>query len=140
MQRTSQRAVETALSVETFTALVKAVSLEMDECEKVLRERDAGKRASLYNLGIKYTGLIDPNPFVAFSLEAGLRYGLRSQELNSLRPEDFRIDESGGHHYLYVHAPDKEDDFTPIDEDFLRSLDVCREWSREAREIVGASG
>jgi integrase len=138
--RTTQRSIEKALSVKTFTALAKAVSLEMEECRHVLREWQAGKRMSLYNLEVKHAGVIDPNPFVVFSLEAVLRYGIRAQELNTLQQEDIRIDEADGHHSLYVHAPDKEDDFIPVDQDFLETLNVCFEWSREAREIAGEAG
>jgi hypothetical protein len=139
-QRRTQQAIENAMSVGTFTALAKVVSLEKEECRKVLQERKAGKRASLYNLGLNHAGIMDPNPFVVFSLEAGLRYGLRSQELNTLGPEDVRIDPITKHHCLYVHAPDKDDDFIPVEEDFLETLNLCLEWSREAREIIGDAG
>jgi integrase len=138
--RMTQQAIESAISVETFTALARAVSLELEDCRRVLQQRNDNERESLYNLKVKHAGIIDPNPFVVFALEAGLRYGIRSQELNSLRTEDVRIDGVGGNHYLYVHAPDKDDDFIPIEADFLETLNVCLEWSREARQIAGEAG
>jgi len=139
-ERSNRQSIENAMSSETFFDLTKAMALEREECMQVLQERKAGKRVSLFNLSLSQAKIIDPNPFVVFSLEAGLRYGLRSQELNALRCEDVRIDPDKGHHCLYVHAPDKADDFIPIEADFLETFNLCLEWSKEAREIAGDAG
>lgn len=140
IKRGVQLSVDKALSLDTYAALAKALTLEFDQCRKILDARNLGQRQSLYNPGQNTMRTIDPNPFVVFALQCAMRLGLRATELNSLRRQDIHVDNVYGNHELYVHAPDKSDDFIPIDETFLRSLRVCEEWDKEARESAGAAG
>lgn len=135
-----QKSVDEALSLKTYSDLARALTLEFEQCKRVLEARDSGERQSLYNVGANTMGAIDPNPFVVFALQAAMRLGLRASELNSLNADDVRRDDAGGNHELYVHAPDKSDDFIPVDETFLAALEVCSEWSKEAREAAGDEG
>lgn len=132
--RAIHKSIENAMSLDCFSGLVKAVSIEFEECRRVLRERDAGQRESLYNLEFHDLRMIDPNPFVVFALLAGIRLGLRSSEFNALSPDDIVVDNESGHHELYVHAPDKADDYIPIDSIILEAAMFCERWGREARE------
>lgn len=139
-ERGSQVSVERALSFETFSDLIRAVALEFEQCKRVAQARAAGERDSLYNFGSRFMGIIDPNPLVVFALQAVMRHGLRAEELNALRPADMRVDELNGNHEIYVHAPNKPDDFIPVDEAFLTSWRLCEEWDREARSLAGPAG
>lgn len=132
--RSIHKSIATAMSLVCFQDLVKAVSIEFEECRRVLRERNAGHRESLYNLEFHNLRMIDPNPFVVFALLAGIRLGLRSSEFNAISSGDIVVDMETGHHELYVHAPDKADDYIPIDDIILESIRFCEEWGREARE------
>lgn len=141
-KRSLQQSIDKALSLETYSDLAKAVALEFEQCKKILAARDAGERSSLYNHLPNSNSMksLDPNPFVVFALQAAMRVGLRATELNSLTNMDVRVDEVNGNHEIYVHAPDKSDDFIPVDNTFLATLSVCQEWSKEAREAAGESG
>ncbi|MCI0347856.1 MAG: hypothetical protein L0Z53_00385, partial [Acidobacteriales bacterium] len=136
-QRCLQESFDKAISLAAFSALAKAVALEFAQCQRVLSERNAGQRPSLYDLEATGMKRIDPNPFVVFALQAALRLGLRASELNSLRREDIRIDQQHGDSEIYVHAPDKADAFIPVDETFLAAWKLCEAWDAEARALAG---
>jgi integrase len=139
-KRHLQDSIDRALSLEAYSDLAKAVTLEFEQCKQVLNDRNLGIRQSLYNPGKNSMKVIDPNPYVVFALQCAMRLGLRATELNTLTRHDINIDPLHGNHEIYVHAPDKNDDFIPIDETFLLSLRVCKEWDREARALAGESG
>lgn len=136
-RRAAQASIDKAISVETFMALAKAVMLTLEQCRQILRAYRSGERNSLYNLEKRGVRIIDPNPFCAFVLFTVLRTGARSSEINTLTPSDINPDEVHGNHHIYVHAPDKEDDYIPVDDPFLEILELCREWSLDARKLVG---
>lgn len=138
--RGAQDSVERALSFQTFSDLAKAVALEFEQCKRVFTEWREGRRDSPYNFESRFMGIIDPNPLVVFALQAAMRHGLRSEELNALTAADLRADEQGGRHEMYVHAPNKRDDFIPVDDAFLTSWRLCEAWSREARDVAGSRG
>lgn len=139
-KRRALDSIDKALSVDTFYDLARAVTLEFEQCKQVLNARNDGERHSLYNLGYISMKFLDPNPYVVFALQAVMRFGLRSTELNSLTPKDIHVDPIDGNHEIYVHAPDKDDDFIPVDDLFLDTFNVCKEWDKEAREVAGPAG
>lgn len=139
-KRHLQDSIDRALSLEAYSDLAKAVTLEFEQCKQVLSDRNLGLRQSLYNPGQNTMKVIDPNPFVVFALQCAMRLGLRATELNTLTRQDIHVDTVSGNHEIYVHAPDKSDDFIPVDETFLISLRVCEEWDREARATAGEAG
>ena len=110
-KRNMQASIDKALSASTFNDLARAVTLEFEQCKQVLKARDAGERQSLYNLGSRTMKFLDPNPYVVFALQAAMRFGLRASELNHMTPDDVHEDLVNGNHEIYVHAPDKRDDF-----------------------------
>jgi integrase len=136
-ERGSQDSIDRALSFATFSDLIRAVALEFEQCKQVMEAREAGKRDSLYNFDARFMGIIDPNPFVVFALQAVMRHGLRAEELNALTPRDIRKDDQRGHHEIYIHAPNKTDDYIPVDEAFLTAWRLCEAWSQEARKLAG---
>jgi hypothetical protein len=139
-ERGAQDSIDRALSFQTFSDLAKAVALEFEQCKQVFREWKAGNRDSPYNFKARFMGIIDPNPLVVFALQAVMRHGLRAEELNALTSSDLNVDEVRGNHEIYVHAPNKMDDYIPVDEAFLTSWQLCEAWSQEARRIVGPEG
>lgn len=139
-QRGAQDAVDNALSLQTFSDLARAVAFEFEQCKQVYQEWQAGRRDSPYNFQARFMGIIDPNPLVVLALQGVMRFGLRSEELNSLAAADLRVDDEQGRHEIYVHAPNKGDDFIPVDETFVESWRMCEAWGREARRIVGPQG
>lgn len=84
--------------------------------------------------------IIDPNPYVVLSLLGALQHGLRAEELNTLKPDDLRVDERFGNHEVYLHAPNKEDNFMPVNETFVEAWRLCEEWGDEARSLAGEEG
>lgn len=136
-KRSEQNSVDKALSTETFTDLAKAVMLEFQQCRQILQEKAAGRRTSLYNLEAQNLKKLDPNPFVVFSLQCAMRNGVRSCELNTLCDDDIHIDQVKSHHKVYLHGPNKSDSFISVDDMFLETLNLCREWSQEARKMAG---
>jgi len=139
-ERGAQDSIDQALSLQTFSDLARAVAMEFEQCKRVFQKWKVGERDSLYNFKARFMGIIDPNPLVVFALQGAMRLGLRAEELNALTPADLRVDESGGNHEIYVHAPNKSDDYMPVDETFLTSWRLCEAWSQEARKIVGPEG
>lgn len=139
-KRSVQDSIDKALSLETFTDLAKAVTREFEQCKRVLMERATGKRKSLYNLEARNLQRLDPNPYVVFSFQFGMRNGVRSSEFNALGTDDIHIDQDKGHHKVYLHGPNKADSFIPVDDTFLETLKVCQEWSKEARDLAGPAG
>ncbi|HEX7241314.1 MAG TPA: hypothetical protein VF263_13650 [Longimicrobiaceae bacterium] len=119
----------------SFSDLARAVSLEFAACERVLAEYQSGERAYLQAQGAGIHCL-DPNPFVVFALQAGMRVGLRAPELNALGSADIFRDPEHGNHEIYTHAPNKADDFIPVDDVFLRALDLCEAWKADAQRRV----
>lgn len=138
--RNAQAAADKAVSAQTFYDLARAAALEFEQCRQVHREWEAGRRDSLYNFDARFMGIIDPNPLVVFALQGVMRYGLRAEELNALTPADLRADESGSNHEIYVSAPNKQDDYIPVDDTFLEVWRLCEAWSREARRRAGPEG
>jgi len=137
-KRNLQRSVDAAVSIRTFNDLARAVAAEFEECECALAEYRSGRRAYLQAAGQGIERL-DPNPFVVFALQSAMRLGLRACELNAMNPEDIHRDPDHGNHEVYVHAPNKSDAFIPVDDVFLRSLDLCHAWQEAARAgLVGA--
>lgn len=139
-KRSALNSIDKALSVDAFHNLARAITLEFEQCKQVLKARNEGERQSLYNPGNISMKSLDPNPYVVFAVQAAMRFGLRSTELNSLTPRDIHIDAIEGNHEIYVHAPDKGDDFIPVDELFLITLTICQEWDKEARKVAGSAG
>jgi hypothetical protein len=139
-KRSALSSIDTALSADTFYDLARAVTLEFEQCKQVLRARDEGRRQSLYNTSNYSMKFLDPNPYVVFAVQAAMRFGLRATELNSLTPQDIHADPIDGNHEIYVHAPDKGDDFIPVDDLFMDAFNVCKEWDKEAREVAGSAG
>lgn len=131
-QRQYQRSVDAAVSERAFNDLARAVALEFEECEQALAAYHAGERSHLQVPG-RGLECLDPNPFVVFALQAAMRMGLRASEFNALGPDDICRDPERSNHEIYVHAPNKADDFIPVDDVFIRSLDLCLAWQEAAR-------
>lgn len=132
-RRRTRQSIERATSTAAFEQLAAAVAIELEECRRVLAEHTDGRRGSWYT-----KGALDPNPFVVLALILVLRVGIRSEELNTLRLEDVERDPVHGQHRLYVHAPNKQDDFVAIDDAILEVIDFCLTWGEEARNASGS--
>lgn len=139
-ERSVQDSVEKALSLNTFASLIKAIGFELKQCRDVLAARKNGERKSLYNLDARHMAIIDPNPFVVLSLIGVTHHGLRAEGHNALTNNDLRVDIQFGHHELYIHAPNKKDDFIPVNDTFVEAWQLCEEWSNEARALAGPDG
>jgi hypothetical protein len=139
-ERLFQDSIDQTLSLETFSDLARAVALEFEQCRQVWEARCRGGRGSLYNLDTRLMKMIDPNPFVVFALLGAMKHGLRAAEVNSLSPQDLRVDEVHGMHELFVHAPNKANDYVPVDETFLLSWRFCESWSEEAHVMANGGG
>lgn len=136
-RRAMQKSVDEAVSAETYYYLLKAVSLEFEQCKVVRAARDAGERPTLHDQSARGLKRLDPNPYVVLSLMAALRHGVRSSEVNTFNRDDLRVDGVRGEHDLYVHAPNKPDDYLPVDDAFVTAWQLCDEWGKEARSIGG---
>lgn len=132
-----ETSIEKAISGETYNDLLKAVSLEFEQCQRVLEARDAGLRPSLYDHDAVGPKRLNPNPHIVLGGASALRHGVRACEFNALTFGDLRIDPDGGNHELYLHAPNKPDDYIPVDEVFVRAWQLCRQWDEEARQYAG---
>lgn len=132
-QRIAQISVDKALSQETFYNLLRALSLELEQCRRVLEQRKSGARTSLYADVSRSMSRLDPNPYMVLAGVCGLLHGLRSPEFNSIKRTDLRVDPAHGQHELYVHAPNKADGFIPVDGLFLEVWSLCEKWDGEAR-------
>lgn len=136
-KRSLQNSIDKAVSGETFYDLLKAITLEFEQCKSVLKARDVGERPSLYDhaaIGLKR---LDPNPYVVLAGMCALCHGIRSCELNVLTHADLRIDPDGGNHELYLRAPNKTDAFIPVGDTLVTAWELCRQWDEEARRFVG---
>jgi hypothetical protein len=132
-QRITQISVDKALSQETYYNLLRALSLELEQCRRVLQQRGSGARTSLYADGSQGMPRLDPNPYVVLAGVGGLLHGIRSPEFNSIKKTDLRVDPTHDRHELYVHAANKADGFIPVDGLFLEAWSLCEEWDGEAR-------
>jgi hypothetical protein len=139
-KRGVQKSLDEAISSEAFHDLVKAISLEFEQCKRVLAAREAGERLSLYNHAARGLKKLDPNPYVTLTGLAAVRHGIRSCEVNAFAVGDLCVDEERGEHELYLHAPNKPDDFVPVDDVLVTAWQLCEEWSREARVLAGIDG
>jgi hypothetical protein len=135
-QRIAQISVDKALSQETFCNLIRAFSLELEQCRRVLEQRRSGARTSLYADGSRGLLRLDPNPYVVLAGVCGLLHGIRSAEFNSINRTDLRVDPTHDQHELYVHAANKDDGFIPVDDLFLEVWSLCEEWDSEARSYA----
>jgi hypothetical protein len=135
-QRAAQVSADKALSEETYYNLLKAVSLELEQCRRVLGQRNSGERQSLYDKSGRTMLRPDPNPYVVLAAVGGLLHGVRAPEFNSLRRGDLRVDRERGQHELYLHAHNKRDDYIPVDDVFVEVWLLCEEWDKEARASV----
>ena len=135
--RSVQTSIDKAISGETYNDLLKAISLEFEQCLRVLEARDAGLRSSLYDHSAMGPKRLDPNPYIVLGAASALRHGVRACEFNAHTLGDLRIDPSGGRHELYLHAPNKPDDYIPVDEVFVRAWNLCLQWDEEARRYAG---
>jgi integrase len=124
---------ETAVTREEFTRLLRAIRLEMEECERVLAQRSASETAPL---GVSWPGTrgrpIDPNPYVCFALLAAMEAALRAAEFNNLCVGD----ESRRAGLLYAHAPNKPPRYLPLTPEMQRALDLVMIWSNGLREVA----
>lgn len=139
-QRAAQVSIDKALSEETYYDLLRAVSLELEQCRLVLAQRNAGERFTLYNYGAQSAMHLDPNPYVVLAAYCGLLNGVRAPEFNSLGRADLRVDRESGRHELYLNAPNKADGFIPVSDVFVEVWSLCEEWDKEARDSAGDSG
>jgi len=136
-QQAAQVSIDKALSEETYYNLLRAVSLELEQCRLVLAQRNAGERPTLYNYGVQSAKHLDPNPYVVLAAYCGLLNGVRAPEFNSLKRADLRVDREGGRHELYLNAPNKADGFIPVSDVFVEVWSLCEEWDEEARASAG---
>jgi hypothetical protein len=132
-RRTEQISIDKALSQETFYNLLKAMSLELEQCRRVSEQRKSGARVSLYADGSRGMLRLDPNPYVVLAGVCGLLHGIRSSEFSSIKRADLRVDPAHGQHELFVHATNKDDGYIPVDDLFLEVWSLCEEWDRDAR-------
>jgi hypothetical protein len=132
-KRTEQVSIDKALSQETFYNLLKAMSLELEQCRRVSKQRKSGVRVSLYADGSRGMLRLDPNPYVVLAGVCGLLHGIRSSEFCSIKRSDLRVDQINGRHELFVHATNKDDGYIPVDDLFLEVWSLCEEWDKDAR-------
>jgi hypothetical protein len=132
-RRTEQISIDKALSQETFYNLLKAMSLELEQCRRVSKQRKSGARVSLYADGSRGMLRLDPNPYVVLAGVCGLLHGVRSSEFSSIKRTDLRVDPVHGRYELFVHAANKDDGYIAVDDLFLEVWSLCEEWDRDAR-------
>jgi hypothetical protein len=132
-KRTVQISIDKALSQETFYNLLKAMSLELEQCRRLSKQRKSGARQSLYTDGSRGMLRLDPNPYVVLAGVCGLLHGIRSPEFNFIKQTDLRVDPVHGRHELFVHATNKDDGYIAVDDLFLEVWSLCEEWDRDAR-------
>jgi integrase len=65
--------------------------------------------------------------------------GIRSSEINTLTVDDVQIDEVYGKHRLHVHAPNKNPDMVPIEQDTLLLLQAMIDEGSAARSVLGTN-
>jgi hypothetical protein len=135
-KRGVQKSADEAISAETYYQLLKAVNLEFEQCKRVQAAFVAGDRPSLYDGSAAGLKRLDPNPYVVLAMMAALRHGIRASELNGFTRGDLRLDMEGDAHELYVHSPDKADDYVPVDAAFVTAWQFCDEWGEEARTLI----
>jgi hypothetical protein len=56
--------------------------------------------------------------------------------LNTLTRGDIRLDSTGINFEIYVHAPNKADDYIPVDDVFMSAWRLCEEWDAESRAVA----
>lgn len=72
----------------------------------------------------------EPNPYAPFAILAGLRAGIRSEELNVMNVGDVNVERRRA----YLHAPDHDDADVMIEPVLLEAYRLVVEWSAYARE------
>jgi integrase len=65
--------------------------------------------------------------------------GIRSSEINALTVDDLQVDKIYGKHRLHVHAPNKNPDMIPIEQDTLLLLQALIEEGAAARSALGTN-
>ena len=130
-RRAAHEKSQTAVTRDEFTRLLRAIRMEIEECDAVLASRVFGDTAPL---GVSWPGpvgsSIDPNPYICFALLAAMEVGLRAAELNALCIGD----DERRPGLLYVHAANKPSRYLPITPEMRRALDLVMRWSDGLRE------
>jgi hypothetical protein len=65
--------------------------------------------------------------------------GVRSPEINALTVDDLQVDEIYGKHRLHMHAPNKNPDMIPIEQDTLLLLQAMIDEGAAARSALGTN-
>jgi integrase len=90
-------------------------------------------------LDSKNTAVIKANLPVLVACWLAFNDGIRSSEINTLTVDDVQIDEVYGKHRLHVHAPNKNPDMVPIEQDTLLLLQAMIDEGSPARSALGTN-
>src|SRR5690606_481925 len=110
--------------------LMRAIRLEVEACERRLAEWRASRDPT--PLGCIARHGLDPDPYVAFALLAGLEAFCRTEEYNALEVGD----DTKYTGCLYCHAPNKDVRKPMLSGPLRVALDLAKAWSEPLRTWV----